>query len=370
MAAVREYAEAGVDPRKIGRFKDLMKDVSRRTVCFSLKRKVEVGSNAHGAWWRYVGNCAHIFGATQEGLGNKNWIAEWMYQYAGTGRTYHEGIGWDTGLMAVNDLIASGAKPFAYLDEVAAGDSDWFNDSVRGRVLAESYFRLCEDVGMTLPAGESPALRYVVRAEPPVRSAPVLSGCAIGILAPLEQEIRGLVRPGDRIIGFASSGMHCNGASAVIRRAMQLPDKFLTKLPNGLTLGEEALTPTRSYVALVEALQQAGVPIKKFLPGTGDGVAKLAASKDPFTYVIEEWPEIPVLVECMREWGMTIRDSLTTFNCRVGYYGFVAPEHAENTISVSAQAGYPAWDLGYVKEGDRCVIFRPENDLVLPPQDE
>jgi len=39
----------------------------------------------------------------QEGLGNKNWIAEWMYQHAGTGRTYYEGIGIDTALMAVVD---------------------------------------------------------------------------------------------------------------------------------------------------------------------------------------------------------------------------------------------------------------------------
>lgn len=65
---------------------------------------------------------------TQEGLGNKNWIAEWMYQYAGDGRTHYEWIGWDAGLMAVNDVIAQGAMPVVYLDEVAAGDSEWFED--------------------------------------------------------------------------------------------------------------------------------------------------------------------------------------------------------------------------------------------------
>jgi hypothetical protein len=36
-------------------------------------------------------------------LGNKNWIAEWMYQFAGAGKTYYEGIPIDTALMAVND---------------------------------------------------------------------------------------------------------------------------------------------------------------------------------------------------------------------------------------------------------------------------
>jgi len=42
----------------------------------------------------------------EEGLGNKNWIAERMNQRPGSGRTYHEGIGIDTALMAINDVIA------------------------------------------------------------------------------------------------------------------------------------------------------------------------------------------------------------------------------------------------------------------------
>ncbi|GAI70102.1 unnamed protein product, partial [marine sediment metagenome] len=49
---------------------------------------------------------------------NKNWIAEWMYQFAGTGKTYYESIGIDTVLMSVNDVIAQGAMPVVYTDEV------------------------------------------------------------------------------------------------------------------------------------------------------------------------------------------------------------------------------------------------------------
>lgn len=369
MTDQREYVLAGVDPRKIGQWKDIVKEVGLRTMHFPSRRHVKVEASAHGMRYRYVGEGEHEFFATQEGLGNKNWIAEWMYQYSGTGKTYYEGIGWDNALMAVNDLIASGHMPVAYLNEVAAGDSDWFADTKRATALAESYFRLAETDGFALPGGESPALKYLVKAESPVISAPVLSGCAIGVLAPLENEFNGTVVPGDCILGFESSGIHCNGISAVIRRAMQLSDKFLTKLSNGNTLGDEALIPTRSYVKLIEELQHAETPVKRFLPGTGDGVAKLATSRFPFTHVIEQWPEIPLIVQFLRSLGMSIKDTLTTFNCRIGYYAFVERQHVEEVLDVATKAGYDAWYLGNVTEGERCVIFGPEGGLKLEPQD-
>jgi len=136
-----------------------------------------------------------------ESLGNKNWIAEWMYQHAGTGRTYYEGIGIDTALMAANDVICQGALPVIYTDEVAAGDSEWFMDERRSHDLAESFYQACEMCGMALPAGESPALRYLVKAELPVRSAPSLSGCVTGIIVPRSRMVTGeKLAVGDRIV--------------------------------------------------------------------------------------------------------------------------------------------------------------------------
>lgn len=366
----REYAQAGVDPRKIGQWKDIIKAAGRRTINFPLRRDVLVTPSAHGAKYEYTGRYAHVFFGTTEGLGNKNWIAEWMYQFAGTGKTYYDGIGWDNALMAVNDLVASGHMPVAYFNEVAAGDSDWFADSKRAHDLAESYFNVCKEHDMALPAGESPSLGYLIQSVPPVRSAPVLSGHAVGVLAPLEYEFNGTVRPDDCIIGFESSGIHCNGISAIIRRAMPLPDQFLTKLESGRTLGDETLRRTRSYVGLVEAIQRAETPVKRFLPGTGDGVAKLAIKDLPFRHVIENWPEMPEIITFLRAIGMSIPDTLTTFNCGIGYYAFVQREHVEETLHVAENAGYSAWYLGKVTEGDRSVVYGPEGGLILRPQDE
>jgi phosphoribosylformylglycinamidine cyclo-ligase len=369
--AKSEYAKAGVDYTKIEPFKMAMVQAGRRTLKFPNKRDVyieEESLGTHGIVFRYRGTKPHLWCKTQEGLGNKNWIAEWMYQHAGTERTYYEGIGIDTALMAANDVICQGALPVIYTDEVAAGDSEWFMDEKRSHDLAESFYKACEMCGMALPAGESPALRYLVKAEPPVKSAPSLSGCVTGIIAPADRIVTGeKLRAGDHIIGATSSGLHSNGISLVIKRAMALKEKFLHQLPNGKTLGEEALIPTRSYVGLVEALLENNIEVHSFLAGTGGGVSKIAYAKKPFTYRIKKWvEEIPPLFMFMLKLGVRLEDCLTTFNWGIGFYVFVPEEEVDRTIEAGKNVGYELLDLGQVEEGERRVIFEPEGTTLLP----
>lgn len=366
-----EYAQAGVDYTKIEPFKMAMVRAGKQTLKFPNKRDVfidEESLGAHGVVYRYRGTKSHLWCMTQEGLGNKNWIAEWMYQHAGTGRTYYEGIGIDTALMGANDVICQGALPVIYTDEVAAGDSEWFMDEKRSNDLAESFFRACEMCGMALPAGESPALRYLIKSEPPVKSAPSLSGCVTGIIAPADRSItEDKLAVGDHIIGVTSSGLHSNGISLVIKRALTLKDKFLHPLSNGNTLGEEALIPTRSYVGLVEALQDSNIEIHSLLGGTGGGISKIAYDKRPFTYRIKKWvDEIPALFQFMLELGVSQKDCLTTFNWGIGFYIFVPEEEVSRTIETGKNAGYELLDLGQVEEGERRVVFEPE-EITLPP---
>ncbi len=371
-----EYAQSGVDYTKLQGFKDMMAEAGRRTLGFPNRRGwyITQTPHSHGAVYHYSGPLPFFLHNTQEGLGNKNWIAEWMYQFSGTGRTFYDGIGIDTALMAVNDCIAAGAMPVMYTDEVAGGDSDWFTDQQRSRDLAESYFQVCKVVRMALGAGESPALRYLIKAEPPVKSAPSLSGCVTGAIMPYGNLVTGeKLSAGDIILGATASGLHANGISLVIKRALTLSEVFMTKLPNGNTLGEEALIPTRSYVALVEALLEAKVDIHALLPGTGDGVAKLAYDKRPFTYRVTDWlPEdrIPLLFRYMRELGVSLMDCLTTFNWGMGYYIFVPRSESDRAIEIGTKAGYEVMEVGRVEEGERQTIFGPAGDLVLLPPGE
>ena len=367
---MNEYARAGVDYTKIEPFKRAMAEVGKRTLLFPDRRGIRVAIREHGAVYTYVGNDPHLWCKTQEGLGNKNWIAEWMYQNAGTGRTYYEGIGIDTAMMAVNDVIAQGAMPVVYTDEVAAGDSEWFEDEKRANALAQGFYEACMLAGMALPAGESPSLRYLIKAEPPVKSAPSLSGCVTGIIAPAKRLIEPhLIRAGDVILGVASSGIHANGISLVIKRALGLPEQFLTRLPNGNTLGEEALIPTRSYVGLVEALLEKEVDVHAFLPGTGGGLSKIAFDQRSLTYLIHTWVDVPPLFQFMHELGVSLKDCLTTFNWGIGYYIFVQGSDALWTSMVARKAGYEVVEVGRVEDGERQVIFEPPGmpHIILPP---
>jgi phosphoribosylformylglycinamidine cyclo-ligase len=360
------YATAGVDYRKIDPFKQAMQDVGRQTLSFPNARGVYVEAGQHGALFQYRGSEPHLWCQTQEGLGNKNWIAEWMYRFAATGVSYYRGIAQDTVLMAVNDLIAQGAMPCVFTDEVAAGDSEWFDDKHRTKELAEGFLEICREIGCALPAGESPSLRYLVRAEAPVLSAPVLSGCVTGIIAPAKRRIQGHVQAGDCILAVASSGIHANGISLVIKQALELPDAFLTKLPNGRSLGEEALIPTMSYVRLVESLLSEEVVIHSITPGTGGGVAKIA--KHPFTHRIHSWvDEVPSLMRYMHEvLGVDQTTCLLTFNWGVGYYIFTTEHEAARAIEVGRRCGYDIRPVGRVEEGEPRVIFEPYNITLTP----
>lgn len=366
------YAKAGVDYSKLEPFKQAMIAAGKRTVSFPNKRDVYIAQDvmhAHGAVFEYRGGKEHLWCQTQEGLGNKNWIAEWMYENSGTGKTYHDLIAQDVALMAANDCLAQGALPVVFTDHIEASSSEWFADEHRSKDLAEGFVQICEEVGMALPAGESAPLTYIVQPKEPVRNIASFSGAVTGIIAPKDRLISGKkLAAGDHVIAVASSGIHSNGISLVISEAMKLQEQFLTRLSTGRTLGEEALIPTRSYVALVEALLEAGVDIHALLPGTGDGVGKIAFDKRPFAYRIHSWLPVPPLFTYFREaLGIPLQDCLKTFNWGAGYYVFVPASEAERVISIGKQAGYELADVGSVEEGERQVIFEPENIILKPP---
>ena len=365
-----EYAKAGVDYTQIEPFKQTMIELGKKTLTFPNKRGVYINEDvvhSHGAVFEYRGKSPCIWCQTQEGLGNKNWIAEWMYLK--TGQSYYENIGIDTALMAVNDLIAQGAMPVVFTDHIDVGDSSWYSEK-RSLDLAKGFYKICKEVGMALPAGESAALKYLVNPKSPVKMAPSLSGSVAGIICPRKRLITGKkLQAGDRIIGVTSSGLHANGVSLVIKKAMELPKKFLTKLPNGNTLGKEALIPTRSYTKLIEALLEAEIDIHALLPGTGDGVGKIAFDKRMFTYRIYSWTKVPPLFLLMKELGLSLKNCLKTFNWGIGYYIFVSERDVQKTLKIGRDNKYNLLEIGLVEEGQRKVIFEPENiELSTPRQ--
>src|SRR3989344_6007227 len=215
---ISEYAKSGVDYSLMEPFKMAMIEAGKKTLAFPNKRDVYVvkdAIHAHGAVYEYRGKEKRpIWCKTQEDLGTKNWIAEWMYKR--TGKRYYENIAIDVALIVVNDVIAQGAMPVIFTDQVEAGDAAWYGDKQRAQDFADGMVKICEEVGMALPAGESATLKYIIQSE-----APSLSGSVTGIIALRSRLITGKkLKAGDHIIGVTSSGLHANGVSLVIKKGL------------------------------------------------------------------------------------------------------------------------------------------------------
>ena len=119
----------------------------------------------------------------------------------------HDTVGIDLVAMTVNDVLTSGAEPLFFLDYLATGrlDVDLAAEVVKG--IAEG----CARAGCTLLGGET--------AEHPGAHGTEydLAGFCVGIVERARILTGASIRPGDAILGFASTGVHSNGYSLVRR---------------------------------------------------------------------------------------------------------------------------------------------------------
>ena len=313
-----------------------------------------------------------VVGPTVEGLGTKNLIADEMYREIAekkrivdrmkTIRLYRC-IGQCTAAMAVNDTLAVGADPFAYSDIIACGNSSYFEDEERTRELLMGY-RIAADIGkFAIPQGETPELRSIINEE-----TLDLAGACLGLVRPKSRLITGeKIEEGDVIYGLSSSGIHANGITKARKIAEKLPDGFFTELSNGKTLGEELLTPTHIYSRTVMELFEF-MDIKFLQPITGHGWRKIMRARKPFTYVIENVPEPPLIFQELigfgKDLGFDVSDeeNYQVWNMGVGYIIIAKERDFVDTIrKITKRYNIEAYELGYVKKGERKVIIKPKN---------
>ena len=137
-----------------------------------------------------------------EGVGTKVLIAELAQKY--------DTIGIDAVAMAVNDVIRSGAKPLAIADNIHAQESKpdlvnaWLKGIIQGANESECPVTGGEtgDVAEIIKGiAENAGFDMVVSSVGKVERQEIITGEDI--------------KPGDPIIGLASSGVHSNGITLV-----------------------------------------------------------------------------------------------------------------------------------------------------------
>jgi len=252
-------------------------------------------------------------------------------------------IGQDLVAMCVNDVICSGAKPLYFLDYISTQKID---DNVADIMVG--ILKGCEIAGMDLLGGET--------AEHYRASDYDLAGFCTGIVEAFDVVDGRLIKPGDKVIGIESSGLHSNGFS-LINKLMFTWDRRdgIDEYKDFFDLHpiEEVLTPTTIYAPLIQHLLNE-VPILGMSHITGGGLPENLPRCLPRGLGVnvdyDAW-ERPELFNKIQQAGDVSEEEMrNVFNLGIGFCLVIPQEVVEHTQTIIADTpfGMRSWVIGNI----------------------
>jgi len=330
------YAGAGVDVEAGDKAVELMKaDVRRAT-------RPEVLGGLGGFAGMFDASALArmdrpVLATSTDGVGTKVAIAQAL--------DIHDTIGFDLVGMVVDDIVVCGAEPLFMTDYIATGKV------VPERIAAivGGIARACEQAGVALVGGET--------AEHPGLLEPHeydVAGAATGVVEYAAVLGPQRVRPGDVVLGLASSGLHSNGYS-LVRKVIESAGWALDRHVDdfGRTLGEELLEPTRVYSRdLLELIRTDGLDVHALSHVTGGGLAANLARVlpgDVFARVDRGTWTPPAVFSTVQGLGRVPQaDIERTLNMGVGFVAMLPADQVDLAVSTLETRGINAWPLGEI----------------------
>lgn len=263
----------------------------------------------------------------------------------------HDTIGIDCVAMCVNDVACAGGEPLFFLDYIACGK----NVPEKIATIVSGVAEGCVQAGCALVGGETaehPGLMPEDEYD--------LAGFSVGACDRKDLITGEELKPGDILIGLASSGVHSNGFS-LVRNIFEMSKENLTRFyPElGATLGEVLLAPTRIYVKALKSAKEAGVRIHACSHITGGGFYENVPRmlKDGIRAVVKKDSyEVPAIFRLMAEKGEVSEHVMyNTFNMGVGMMVAVDPADVEKTLRAFEAAGETCFVIGECKVGEKGV---------------
>lgn len=287
----------------------------------------------------------------------------------------HSTVGHDLVNHCVNDIAVLGAEPLFFLDYIGAGklEPGLFDQIIRGCVAG------CAENGCALIGGET--------AQMPGLYGPGeydLAGTIIGIVERSEILDGREIRPGDAILGLASSGLHTNGyslARKVLFERMGLTAKSYLPAVGG-RVGDELLKIHRSYGPLLRRLggwlerggenkrgkgrrtgaarASSGRKLKGLAHITGggfiDNIPRILPRDCDAMIWKGSWEVLPIFEVLQEEGNISEAEMFQVFNMGIGMVLIVARESAEAVLDLIGQdqaggGGHRAWMIGEVTRG-------------------
>ena len=332
------YAAAGVDITAGYRAVELMKQHIARTMT-----DVETSIGGFGGVFPLdlTGIQKPVLVSGTDGVGTKLKIA------FGMGK--NDTVGIDCVAMCVNDVICVGAKPLFFLDYIACGK----NQPQRIADIVSGVAEGCVQSGCALIGGETAEMPGVYPEE-----EYDLAGFCVGVVDRDKMIDKTTMRPGDVVIGLASSGVHSNGFS-LVRKVFENWDMAASRPElGGKSLYEALIVPTRIYVKPVLALLEK-VSVRGISHITGGGFYENVPRSVPQGFcarIRKDAVKTPAIFELIAKAGsIPERDMFNTFNMGVGMTIVVPAGQADEALRILNDAGAEASVLGEIVESDRRI---------------
>ena len=338
MAKKMNYKTSGVDIKAGNLAVDLIKDRVQGTFRhFPGKVLTKIGS------FGGVAELADgkIVASSTDGVGTKLVLACLLNK--------HDTIGIDLVAMSVNDLAVIGVMPAIFLDYIAMGKQL----PTRTEKIVGGIIKGCHEAECALMGGEMAEMLDIYSAEDYD-----LAGFATGFADSKKDLILGgNIKPGMKVFGFLSSGVHSNGYSLVRKIfGINFADakkarKILNSKFKGLsgTLGEELLTPTLIYVKSIKKMISMH-KIAGLAHITGGGLVENPPRILPTGCAMEinkaAWKRPAIFDLIQEKGGISDYEMLRTFNCGIGLV-VVSEEDVTGGILI-----------GKIIKGNKEVIFK------------
>ena len=297
-----------------------------------------------------IGNFAGLVGFGPEhalvlctdGVGSKVEIANALRKW--------DTVGIDCMAMNVNDCICVGAEPLAFVDYLAVQDPDPELTRQVGVGLNEG----ARQSDCSLIGGETASLPGIINGFD-------LAGTCMGHVARKDIVDGTKIKPGDALIGLASTGIHSNGYSLARRAFEENGHTYLKPWPwaadrehKGKRIGDVLLEPTRIYVKEVLSLLRSGIPVHGLSHVTGSGLRKVRRVNPAVRYdITHPLPVHSVFRRIQELGGVDDHEMYGTFNMGMGFVVVVPQAAAKKAVAhLRKHAAYDVQVVGRVAKGE------------------
>lgn len=367
------YRSAGVDYEVLDPFKIHCMERASKTAANCIRLGVVPLEWTRGESCYIVKCRGSYFGFVVETLGTKNIAADNFRQQLILGenlsqvtkKTYYDDLMQSTVAVNVNDLAPLGISPICVGMHAAVSSGEFFNDKERAEQLIEGWGKACDIARCIWAGGETPGLGALVMA-----GAGIFSGGAFGVSRTGHIIDSASIQAGDAITFLESNGIHDNGLSLARKIIEKLPEKYLTRLPDGRMCGEALLAPTHIYCDFVEDLLHAGINLHGAVNVTGHGFRKLMRAPQPLAYVVDRLPKVPAILKFLVKKGpVDLEEAYGTFNMGAGF-ALIHPRSETKKIlelgkRYKDEGRYCAIPGGHVEASRRKKVVIPEKGIVF-----